>query len=465
MIFNSSIFLFGFLPGILLLYYISPIKFRNVMLLLSSLFFYSWGNIEHIKILIFSIITNYIVGVLLQYYPKLNKKLVCICGILLNLMVLGYFKYLNFIINNMNHIMSVQLSVETIILPIGISFFTFQGLSYIVDVYRGKIKGNSNFVQVALYISFFPQLIAGPIVRYTDIYSQIICREHTIHKFSAGIERFVFGFAKKVIVADILGETANQIFQEASLGIDIPTAWLGIICYTFQIYYDFSGYSDMAIGLGKLFGFKFLENFNYPYISASITEFWRRWHISLGTWFREYVYIPLGGNKSGNVYLNLSIVFILTGLWHGAEWKYILWGIWNGIFIICDKIIQKKEYWNKIPKGLKISCTFFIVMMGWVMFGIPGNMSNVMQYYKNLFDLNAIRQVDFTFSYYFNYRLAFTLFIAIIGSFPLWKNCKENWSEKFTIQLAKKVYVCVVLILSIMYMINSTYNPFIYFQF
>ncbi|EPY2292835.1 MBOAT family O-acyltransferase [Clostridium sporogenes] len=383
---------------------------------------------------------------------------------MLNLILLFYYKYYDFAIGNINRISNATFQYKGIILPIGISFFTFQGMSYIIDIYRNDAKVNKNIFSVALYISFFPQLIAGPIVKYKDIDNQIRKRKEYMEYFGYGIERFVIGLSKKVIIADTVAGIADTIFSLSNVGIDQPTAWLGAICYTFQIYFDFSGYSDMAIGLGYMFGFKFMENFNYPYISKSITEFWRRWHISLSTWFKEYLYIPLGGNRKGNTYLNLFIVFFTTGLWHGASWNFIAWGIWNGIFIIIEKIINKKRWYIKIPSFIKTTITMFIVILGWVLFRANGLMDAI-NYLSIMFGINKATTVTYQFSYFVNKKLVFWMIISIIGSTPIIGNMLRLYENKKIFQMLKTIFIGILLIISIIFIVNSIYSPFIYFQF
>ncbi|EPY2284156.1 MBOAT family O-acyltransferase [Clostridium sporogenes] len=409
---------------------------------------------------------NYIFGLLIDKLKgkKRLKKIILLVGIMLNLILLFYYKYYDFAIGNINRISNATFQYKGIILPIGISFFTFQGMSYIIDIYRNDAKVNKNIFSVALYISFFPQLIAGPIVKYKDIDNQIRKRKEYMEYFGYGIERFVIGLSKKVIIADTVAGIADTIFSLSNVGIDQPTAWLGAICYTFQIYFDFSGYSDMAIGLGYMFGFKFMENFNYPYISKSITEFWRRWHISLSTWFKEYLYIPLGGNRKGNTYLNLFIVFFTTGLWHGASWNFIAWGIWNGIFIIIEKIINKKRWYIKIPSFIKTTITMFIVILGWVLFRANGLMDAI-NYLSIMFGINKATTVTYQFSYFVNKKLVFWMIISIIGSTPIIGNMLRLYENKKIFQMLKTIFIGILLIISIIFIVNSIYSPFIYFQF
>lgn len=471
MVFSSQIFIFIFLPLNLIIYYTLGNIFSNNILkncisLFASLIFYSWGGMKYLPVLCSSIFINYIFGLIIDKLKdkKRFKIFFLLVGIILNLVLLFYYKYYDFAIGNINRISNNTFQYKCIILPIGISFFTFQGMSYIIDIYRKDAKVNKNILSVALYISFFPQLIAGPIVKYKDIDNQIRKRKETMEYFSYGIERFVIGLSKKVIIADTVAEIADTIFSLSNVGIDQPTAWLGAICYTFQIYFDFSGYSDMAIGLGYMFGFKFMENFNYPYISKSITEFWRRWHISLSTWFKEYLYIPLGGNRKGNTYLNLFIVFFTTGLWHGASWNFIAWGMWNGIFIIIEKIINKKILYIKTPSFIKTTITMSIVILGWVLFRANGLMDAV-NYLSIMFGINKTTTVTYQFSYFVNKKLVFWMIISTIGSTPIIGNILKLYENKKIFQILKTIFIGILLIISIIFIVNSTYSPFIYFQF
>ena len=345
MVFSSPVFLLVFLPATLFFTLILPRRFQNIMLLIASLFFYAWGGVSFSLIIVSSITINYIVGrQIAKREGKKGAKNALILGLVLNLLLLGIFKYANFIIDNLNvvfdwiHLEPVKMN--SIYLPIGISFFTFQAISYIVDVYKKKTPAQKNLIDLALYISLFPQLIAGPIVRYHDIAKQLRNRIPGIKKFASGVERFILGLAKKVLIANTFALVADKIFALEIAEMSTSMAWLGAVAYTFQIYFDFSGYSDMAIGLGRMFGFEILENFNFPYISKSIREFWRRWHISLSNWFRDYLYIPLGGNRKtqGRVFLNLLIVFFLTGFWHGAAWNFVIWGLFHGLFLVIERV-------------------------------------------------------------------------------------------------------------------------------
>lgn len=431
MVFSSSIFIFVFLPLVLFLYYISGKKLKNYVLLLASLFFYSWGGVSYLKILIVSIIINYIFGILIDDVRSNIKlrKIFLRLGIILNLALLFYYKYYDFTIENINEIFNTNYSIKNIVLPIGISFFTFQGMSYIIDIYRNDGKVNKNPFSVALYISLFPQLVAGPIIKYKTIDDQIRNRKESLEFFSYGINRFVIGLAKKVIIADILAGMADNIFNLYYSGIDMPTAWIGAICYTFQIYYDFSGYSDMAIGLGYMFGFEFMENFNYPYISKSITEFWRRWHISLSTWFKEYLYIPLGGNRRGNIYFNLFVVFLVTGIWHGAAWTFILWGLWHGFFILIERAIRNKEWYINVPRTIKYIVTMLIVILGWVLFRAD-NLEQAIGFIKTMFGFSKAIDITFEYSYFINKKLVFWIVISILGAVPFANNNLKKYKKR-----------------------------------
>lgn len=466
MVFSSSIFIFVFLPLVLFLYYISGKKLKNYVLLLASLFFYSWGGVSYLKILIVSIIINYIFGILIDDVRSNIKlrKIFLSLGIILNLALLFYYKYYNFTIENINEIFNTNYSIKNIVLPIGISFFTFQGMSYIIDIYRNDGKVNKNPFSVALYISLFPQLVAGPIIKYKTIDDQIRNRKESLEFFSYGINRFVIGLAKKVIIADILAGMADNIFNLYYSGIDMPTAWIGAICYTFQIYYDFSGYSDMAIGLGYMFGFEFMENFNYPYISKSITEFWRRWHISLSTWFKEYLYIPLGGNRRGNIYFNLFVVFLVTGIWHGAAWTFILWGLWHGFFILIERAIRNKEWYINVPRTIKYIVTMLIVILGWVLFRAD-NLEQAIGFIKTMFGFSKAIDITFEYSYFINKKLVFWIVISILGAVPFANNNLKKYKKSKNFEVLSTIIISLLFIISIIFVVNSTYSPFIYFQF
>lgn len=469
MLFSSITFLCLFFPIVLLGYYILPKELRNEHLLIFSLLFYTWGNPKHFLLLLASILVNYFSGILLEKYDKqpTERKILLVCSVIANIGLLVYFKYFNFIIENINGVLGSGFSFEYVVLPIGISFFTFQGLSYVIDVYRRNVKGNPNLFDVALYISLFPLLIAGPIVRYIDVQEQIKCRTVSIDSFASGIQRFVLGLSKKVLLADTLGNTANNILNTDAVGaFDTPTAWFCLICYAFQIYFDFSGYSDMAIGLGRMFGFEFPENFNYPYISKSITEFWRRWHISLSTWFREYLYIPLGGNRRGNVYFNLFIVFCATGIWHSASWNFLLFGLWHGLFLILEKLLMKRKLLDKIPGFIRWASTMLLVLMGWVVFRLP-NLALAANFMRVLFGEEPSANHFFTARYYLNNKIIFTLFAAAAAATPYPKLLAKKIARKASIiapPLEQAIAICLF-VLCLSFIISGSFSPFIYFQF
>ncbi len=373
MLFSSMVFLWCFLPVVLIGYYLLDKRWRNLFLLLTSLIFYAWGEPRYIVLMLCSILINYGGGITVgnPSADSMRKKCCLALNILGNLALLGYFKYANFFVDSLNDVFpGVIADFGKIALPIGISFYTFQGMSYVIDVYRGDVKPQKNVLNIALYVSFFPQLVAGPIVKYHDVAEQIVSREHSVQKMAYGIRRFLFGLAKKVLIANTAAMTADEIFALDASSLSPSAAWLGILCYTLQIYYDFSGYSDMAIGLGKMFGFTFLENFNYPYISKSIQDFWRRWHISLSTWFKEYLYIPLGGNRMGSrrTYLNLLIVFAVTGIWHGAAWAFLVWGLYHGFFLLLERAGLKKLLERRFMTPFAHCYTILVFMVGWVFF-------------------------------------------------------------------------------------------------
>lgn len=402
----------------------------------------------------------------MKFGSKEKKKIVLISAILFNLGLLGYFKYFNFFANNVNALFgSTLIPIKNIILPIGISFYTFQIMSYIIDLYRGDIKVQKNILNLALYISFFPQLIAGPIVKYHDIDKQLQKRVITVEKFATGVKRFVYGLSKKVILSNSLAYIADTIFNASMSSINMPIAWFGAICYTLQIYFDFSGYSDMAIGLGKMFGFEFVENFNLPYISQSITEFWRRWHISLSTWFKEYLYIPLGGNRKGIIrtYINLIIVFLATGIWHGADWNFIAWGLYNGFFVVIERIKLKELLDKNKFKILNHIYSLLVVIVGWVIFRTED-----LNYLKVMFISNN-SECYFDLTQIINAKNITIIIIAILFSgiiqvlFNKLKNKEEilDFYEKYL-----EIFVIFVLMfICIMMLASSTYNPFIYFRF
>lgn len=464
MVFSSSIFLFIFLPTTLLGYFMIRKELKNVFLLCMSLLFYAYGEPKIVLLMIILSFLNYIYALALTYLKKISR-IVLIIAIFTNLGILFYYKYYDFAIQNINYIFHTNLSIKNIALPIGISFFTFQGISYILDVYMDKATAQKNPLNVLLYISLFPQLIAGPIVRYSEITQQINKREESIEKIAYGIHRFIVGLFKKVIISNNFAIIVDTIFDSDIRLLSILTAWQGIIFYAIQIYYDFSGYSDMAIGLGKIFGFDFLENFNYPYISKSVTEFWKRWHISLSLWFRDYIYIPLGGNRKGNIYLNLFIVFLITGFWHGASWNFIFWGIWHGCFIVLERVRKLHSKKSNIPLGQIY--TMLVVLIGWVLFR-SSNLSQTILYLRSMFGLNRNFFIDQQAIFFIKENIIL-LFISIIGCTPAIKILKGRYE---TYIIFKRIFIIletvglgILLLVCISYIVNNSYNPFIYFNF
>lgn len=473
MVFSSVLFLFLFLPAVFFAYFLIPQKYRtlrNLVLLLFSLAFYYYGEPKLITIMLLSILINYISGVAISYSKKKAlKKLFLIFAVVINIGLLGYYKYFNFFAENFASLFGISINVAKVILPIGISFYTFQGLSYVIDVYRNNAPIQKNPINIALYISLFPQLIAGPIVRYNTVAEEINVRKETASDFAEGIKRFMFGFSKKMLLANTMGAVADEIFALDVSSLNFDLAWLGAISYEFQIFFDFSGYSDMAIGLGLMFGFHFLENFNFPLISKSVTEFWRRWHISLGTWFRDYVYIPLGGNRvsPSRHILNIFVVWTLTGFWHGANWTFMAWGIYFGILLILEKFFILKIL-NNIPKVFSHIYTLILVTVSWVIFR-SDNISSALIYISKMFTING--NITDRFLYLFSQH-KIELVLCIIASIPISRYIKEKAkmlkNEKlktFLLLYPVGLFAALIFAISILYLINSTFNPFIYFRF
>jgi len=470
MVFSSAYFIFLFLPLVLLLYFIVPKKYKNLVILLASIFFYAYGEKLLVLVMVFSTIVDYKCGHLIE---QGNRKLGLRLSIITNLLTLGVFKYFNFAIENIQNTIEtlgfnpqVMDGAPSIILPMGISFYVFQTMSYTIDVYRGDVKASKNFLEFAAYVTMFPQLVAGPIIRYIDVQKELVNRSVTINGFTQGLERFSIGLAKKMLLANTFASVADSIFSESDGNVSTLYAWIGIFAYAFQIYFDFSGYSDMAIGLGKMFGFNFLENFNYPYISKSIKEFWRRWHISLSTWFRDYLYIPLGGNRKGKYrnYLNLFIVFFITGLWHGASWNFVVWGLFHGVFIVIEKIGFERIL-EKIWKPFQHLYTLLIVLIGWVFFRAE-NIPEAINYLNRMFVYHEgnISTNNFVAYFNFNYELIITTIIALIFSMPVYPYL-ENKFKNPTFLVIKYVSITTLLLISIIYVAADSYNPFIYFRF
>ncbi len=473
MVFSSSLFLLYFLPAFLIIYFILGKRFKNIFALLASIFFYAWGAPDFIFVVLGSIFIDFYVVKLMDKAVRRKKLLLISLSVLLNIGLLLYFKYANFFIENVNNFLTIlgakNLNWTNIALPIGISFFTFQKLTYSVDVYRKVHAPLKKVTDYALYILMFPQLIAGPIVRFNEIADQIEDRswnENNNNRLT-GFFRFTIGLGKKVLIANVLGEQVDLIFATQDLEFNTITAWLGIIAYAFQIYFDFSGYSDMAIGIGRMIGFKFPENFNNPYISQSITEFWRRWHITLGKFMRDYLYIPLGGNRvsAKRLYFNLWVVFLISGLWHGAAWNFMIWGAFHGLFLVADRLFLLKVF-QKIGKIPSIIITFFFTLIGWVLFRAD-NIFMARDYLNNMFDFDFSNDVI-----YFNNKFITILIIAIFFSF--WGGFKniEKWQEKLYAQGKGLRIIILMFIISIVLLIvcvgsitSSGFNPFIYFRF
>ena len=468
MVFSSTIFLFLFLPIIILGNFLLNQKHRNTFLFIGSLFFYFWGEKSLTIIMLCSILINYFSGIGISYLQKQKQsaKPLLTIAIIANLTFLLYYKYLDFFLDNITYFGFKSAFENTeIILPIGISFFTFQGISYLIDLYRKDVTCQKNIIHLGLYISFFPQLIAGPIIRYHDIASELKNRIITRNLFAEGLVRFIRGLAKKVIIANSLALIADQTFDIDPTNLPTAVAWLGIICYTLQIYFDFSGYSDMAIGLGKMLGFNFKENFNYPYISKSIKEFWKRWHISLSTWFKDYLYIPLGGSRKGALltYRNLLIVFFITGFWHGASYNFIFWGLFHGAFLILEK--TKGSLIEKLPNSIKHIYVLLVVIVGWVFFRAE-TFTDAIVYVQHLF--NPTSDGSYIPFIYVNNYFVFVLCLAIIFAAPVRKVVAQKFnSEKFeALQLISTYgFHFLLLLFSIMELAQSSYNPFIYYRF
>ena len=466
MVFSSTIFVFLFLPLVLLCYFLAPKKLKNYILLFFSLVFYIFGGPKFLLVLLFVVLIDYIGAILINKTNK--KKLFLILTLILNISTLVYFKYTGFFLENVNNIFGLNITIPDIVLPIGISFYTFQAMSYVIDVYRKKVSLQKNYLTLLLYVSLFPQLVAGPIVRYETIEQELKVRKTTFEDVEYGIRRFILGLAKKVIIANQMGALADTIFTSSD--ISTPVAWLGAIAYMFQIYFDFSAYSDMAIGLGRIFGFKFLENFNFPYISKSITEFWRRWHISLSTWFRDYVYIPLGGNRKGikRQIINLFIVWLLTGFWHGAEWNFVIWGLYYFIFLMLEKFVFNKVL-AKTPNVIRHIYTLFIVLIGWVIFRCE-SLDSIKTMFTSMFTLKITEfSLNELLIYLETYAIYFIL--AIIFSMPVYYKIvdKINSLKEGKLKLALNILhygsLIVIFIITIMFLAYSSYNPFIYFRF
>lgn len=467
MLFSSIVFLYYFLPITMGIYWVLPFKYKNIFCFLASLFFYAWGEPVYVFLMLGSILVNYILGLGLgKYKDKKMRKLILNISIVFNLGLLIIFKYTGFILKNLWGFLNVDYSVPQIALPLGISFFTFQAMSYVIDVYREDAKVQGSFMKLGLYIFAFPQLIAGPIVRYNTVMDQIEYREVNLEKLARGIVRFSLGLGKKIIFANQFGLIADRIFIRGQSPSTALGAWIGILAYTLQIFFDFSGYSDMAIGLGKMLGFDYDENFNYPYISSSVSEFWRRWHISLSTWFKDYLYIPLGGNrvKVSKHIRNLFIVWLATGFWHGAEWTFLFWGFYYFILLVGETYVVKEDLRKKIPSIFRHAVTMVLVMVGWVLFRAV----DLLDAYEYIMAMFNIKTGDLIVNSKIILNDSWYIFLGgLILSTPVIKNTygkfKDKW-ENVSLVIESSMVV-LILVISTMYLINSTYNPFIYFRF
>lgn len=485
MVFSSYSFIFCFLPIVLLCYYLSPKKLRHFTLTIISYLFYGWANPAFVFLMMFSTLVDYICGLFIseQWGGNWNKpikklikgedrtrkqKTAVTISIISNLLLLSFFKYFNFAVENYNAVFELfgfhgveTDSIINVVLPLGISFYTFQSMSYSIDIYRGNAKAIKNFVDFSCYVSMFPQLVAGPIIRFQEVANQLQFRTHTLEKFSRGIAFFCLGMSKKVLLANPCGKIADICFNSVDVGF--LNSWYGAISYAFQIYFDFSGYSDMAIGLGLMMGFVFPKNFDSPYSSISITEFWKRWHISLSTWLRDYLYIPLGGNKKGNnrTYVNLMIVMLLGGLWHGSSWNFVIWGAIHGFFLALERILGKQSFYQKLPKIIGVLITFLIVVLAWVFFR-ANDLSSAINYILSMFGANTPSQADIVNNILIKnpyYIFSFVLAAVVVWKFP------QTWDFTKKITRPKLVWIMTVMIISVMALVTQEFNPFIYFIF
>lgn len=467
MIFSTPLFLFYFLVLTLLIYYVVPRKCRNVVLLASSLFFYYWGERGYAIIMVLSTVIDFTHGLLVEHFKKKGKdkaaRWVVASSIFFNLALLGYFKYWDFLAQSLHQIGLDVMPIQNIHLPIGISFYTFQTMSYTIDVYRGDARAQRSILNFGTFVTLFPQLIAGPIIKYKDLGQQIDGRAYSVDRFASGVQIFMIGLGKKLLLANNIGMLWDSYRALPLTDITIAGAWLGVIAFAFQIYFDFSGYSDMAVGLGRMLGFAFLPNFHYPYISKSITEFWRRWHISLSTWFREYLYIPLGGNRctKRRWICNLFIVWAATGIWHGASWNYLIWGLYFFVLLIVEKffLLHKLE---KAPAFVAHLYTLFLVLISWAIFALE-DFSHLSGYLKVMFGLGGVPLADGAFGYYLRSYFPM-LCVAVIASTPLCRNLYQSLKPKI------QAVVCILLVVAALvvctaYLVASTYNPFLYFRF
>lgn len=468
MLFSSMTFLFVFMPLVMAVYFLSKKEIRNYVLLIASIIFYAWGEPRYLAIMIITILVNYAGAILLdKHYSSRQRLWIVSLTIVLDLSFLFYFKYFNFVVDNINGVLATDFQLLDVIMPIGISFYTFQAMSYLIDVYRREVPAQKDVYKLALYIVLFPQLVAGPIVKYHDVCEQIDNRTIEFKNVIIGFKRFITGLAKKVLIANTLAEVVDKIFAQAPENLTTGVSWLGAVAYCLQLYYDFSGYSDMAIGLGLMFGFRFLENFNYPYISKSITEFWRRWHISLATWFKLYLYIPLGGNRKGAVrtYWNLFAVFLVTGIWHGAAWSYVAWGIWNGIFIVFERFFgldkDKNDRWY--VSAAKHVYAFFAIVWGMIIFRAE-SLSYAYEYICRMLHIDVTKHLP-DYDYGVNNKFAIMLIVGLICAMPVCQNLIYIKYEHKVQRTLVNIWLFLLFFWSTISLAASTYNPFIYFRF
>lgn len=465
MVFSSLSFIFLFMPLFFIIYLLfKDIKIKNIILLVFSLFFYAWGESIYVFLMLGCIIINYLMAVIIE--KQKNSKIYLILTVGIDIVILCGFKYTDFLIDTFNFIFNRNIKNLNIPLPIGISFFMFQIISYVVDVYRKEVKAQRNLLFLGAYVSAFPQLIAGPIVRYQTIAKELTDRSISIDNFAVGIRRFIIGLFKKIVLANNVGYVCNSILRTNASDFGFMGAWLGVICYTLQIYFDFSGYSDMAIGLGRMMGFHFLENFNYPYIASSITDFWRRWHISLSTFFRDYVYIPLGGNRVNfkKWIVNISVVWLLTGLWHGASWNFVLWGVYYGLLLVIEKLYLTKyiKNWSRVWQSVY---TMFFIIIGWAIFRIE-DIGKLIDCIKAMFFYYSIGSIDyFAYIQVFQIKYIIIFVISILAATPVFKYITAKIEKLKYAQILEDIILIIMFIISILFLIVSDYNPFIYFRF
>lgn len=459
MSFTSGIFLFAFFPLFLCLYFMIKSGGKKYLFLLASAVFFGWASPESLLVIALFIAANYIFGICIEKGETTGgRKILFIFGICLDIALLIYYKYAGFFLETVNEVSGAQLSLGAVIAPMGISYFTFSGISYLADVYRKENGAEKNIIHFSLYIGMFPKIIAGPIVRYKEVREQLNCSGALSEQTAEGIRRFCFGLAKKVLIADQLGSIADEIFQLPPNQNLTATAWLGILCYSLQIYYDFSGYSDMALGIGKMCGFDFKENFNYPYTADSIAGFWRRWHISLSLWFRDYLYIPMGGNRTGNVYVHTLLVFLATGFWHGASWGFVFWGLWHGLFVMAERF-GKKHFSVCIPRIIRHIYTLFVVLIGWVFFRCGSFMGGA-EYIKSLFGIGE-SHAGFTLQWYLSPKIMIIILAALLFCMPVGRVIGRKIKRKTYLNI-----VCLILLaLSMAAVMSNSYQTFIYFKF